>query len=273
METEIIPMLRSPARAGGTALRLILCLLALVLACPVEARERVVVVADTWMPYTGVPGASHEGYAVEILRVVFKRRGIDVEYRELPRQRAISDVRSGRADILIGATRDEQPGFIYPETSLGRRDLCFFTLDRGWRFTGRESLGSVITGYVQGHDYPEWFLEDVKRHPERFHALHGEDASERLLAMLAEGRVQVVPGSRAVIGHYARRAGLQDRIVLAGCDKADARELFFGLSPAKPERSRLLAGMLDKGMYTLRNTGQLNHLLIKYGLKDWTKLR
>jgi polar amino acid transport system substrate-binding protein len=204
---------------------------------------------------------------------VFERRGFAVEYRRLPRKRAVGDVRSGQADILIGVTPEELPDFIFPKTSLGRCDQCFFTLDPKWRFTGPESLSGVVTGYVQGHDYPRWFMEDVQRHPERFHALHGEDASVRLLAMLAEGRVQVIPGSRAVIGYYARRAELQDEVLLAGCSGADARELFFGLSPANMPRARLLADILDQGVYTLRNTGQLNHLLIKYGLKDWTKVR
>ncbi|XXJ17998.1 substrate-binding periplasmic protein [Desulfovibrio caledoniensis] len=250
---------------------LILCLLAL--AGTAMAQERVVVVSDTWMPYSGVPGSAREGYAVEILRAVFEWRGFAVEYRRLPRKRAVGDVRSGRADILIGVTPAEMPDFIFPKTSLGRSDLCFFSLDPEWRFTGRESLNGVVTGYIQGHDYPQWFMEDVRRHPERFHALHGEDASVRLLAMLAEGRVQVIPGSRAVIGYYAQQAELQDKVVMAGCSGADARELFFGLSPANMPRARLLAGILDRGVYTLRNTGQLNHLLIKYGLKDWAKAR
>ena len=273
METETVPFTRACARAGQLVLRLVLCLLAVAAASPATAQERVLVVSDTWMPYNGEPGSGREGYAVEILRAVFEQRGFAVEYRRLPRKRAVSDVRSGQADILIGATRDELPDFVFPKTSLGQSDLCFFTMDSGWRFTGRESLDGVVTGYVQGHDYPQWFLDDVKGHPERFHALHGEDASVRLLAMLAEGRVQVVPGSRAVIGYYARQADLQDRVVQAGCSREDARELYFGLSPANMPRSRLLADILDKGVYTLRNTGQLNHLLIKYGLKDWIKVR
>ncbi|HKI81755.1 MAG TPA: transporter substrate-binding domain-containing protein [Pseudodesulfovibrio sp.] len=261
------------SRTRHQALCLVLCLLALTASSPATAQERVLVVSDTWMPYNGTPGSSREGYAVEILRVVFERHGFAVEYRRLPRKRAVGDVRSGRADILIGATRSELPDFVFPKTPLGHSDLCFFTMDNGWSFTGPESLEDVVTGYVQGHDYPQWFLEDVERHPGRFHALHGEDASVRLLAMLAEKRVQVIPGSRAVIGYYTQQADLKDRVVLAGCSRDDARELFFGLSPANMPRSRLLADILDKGVYTLRNTGQLNHLLIKYGLKDWVKAR
>ena len=239
---------------------------------PARAQERVVVVSDSWMPYNGKPGSDREGYAVEILRAVFERRGFAVEYRELPWKRAVRDVRTGQADILIGADRNELPDFVYPETSLGRSELCFFSMDRNWRFTGAESLEGVVTGYVQGHSYPAWLLDNIQRRPAQFHALHGQDAFVRMPAMLAQGRVQVIPGSRAVVGYYVREAGLADQVFLAGCSQGDAHDLYFGLSPANQARSRLLADMLDKGMGTLRNTGQLNHLLIKYGLKDWAPL-
>jgi polar amino acid transport system substrate-binding protein len=274
METEPQPFFPRPARGRNLAWSLVWCLLALAAsASPASARERVVVVSDSWMPYNGTPGSKREGYAVEILRAVFERRGFSVEYNELPRKRAVQDVRSGRADILIGATRDELPDFVFPRTSLGRSELCFFSLDGKWRFTGRQSLLGRVTGFVQGRNYPQWFLDDIKLHPERFHALHGGDACARMPAMLAEGRVQAIPGSRAVVDYYVRRAGLAGKVSLAGCSEVDARELFFALSPANVRRSMLLADILDQGMYTLRNTGQLNHLLVKYGLKDWIMVR
>ncbi|EGB15522.1 extracellular solute-binding protein family 3 [Pseudodesulfovibrio mercurii] len=265
-----------PSSAARIRARYLACCLAgllLLAACPARAQERVVVVADSWMPYNGTPGSAREGYAVEILRAVFETRGFTVDYRELPWKRAVRDVRSGQADILIGVTPDELPDFIYPKTSLGRSELCFFTMDSGWRFTGPQSLTGVVTGYVQGHNYPGWFMEAIGRSPERFHALHGQDAFARMLAMLAEGRVQVIPGNRAVVDYYVQQAGLEGQVFVAGCSETGAHELFFGLSPANMPKSRLLADILDQGVYTLRNTGQLNHLLIKYGLKDWLKPR
>lgn len=240
---------------------------------PALAAERVIAVSDSRMPYNGTPGSKREGYAVEILRAVFEPRGIEVEYRELPWKRAVQDVRSGQADILIGVEPFEMPDMVFPKHSLGRSDLCFFSSSPDWRFTGPDSLKGVVTGYIQGHAYPQWFLDDIRAHPDRFHALHGGDAFDRMLAMLAEGRVQVIPGSTAVATYYVRKAGLDGQVFAAGCSEADSRELYFALSPANMPRSRLLADVLDKGVDTLRNTGQLNFLLIKYGLKDWVKIR
>lgn len=250
------------------------CLVVLaVLSVPGMAAERVVVVSDRWMPYNGEPGSFQEGYAVEILRAVFESRGFEVDYKEQPWKRAVDDVRSGKADILIGAAQSEMPAFLYPKQSLGRADLCFFSNRPDWQFTDLRSLETVMTGYVQGYGYPRWFLDEVRSNPGRFHALHGENAFSRLLRMLREGRVQVIPGNRAVAEYYIRSNRMQGEVFFAGCSEADSRELYFALSPANRSRSQLLADILDQGLTTMRNTGQLNHLLIKYGLKDWVKIR
>ncbi|MGE4194553.1 MAG: substrate-binding periplasmic protein [Pseudodesulfovibrio sp.] len=239
---------------------------------PCAAQERLLVVADRRMPYNGEPGDPREGYAVEILRAVFERKGYEVEYALLPWKRAVQDVRTGSADILIGAVREEMPDLIYPTQSLGRADLCFYSTDKDWRFTGPDSLSGVVTGFVPGHSYPDWFLQALKDQPNRFHALHGGDAFSRMLAMLVEGRVQVIPGSRAVADYYIRTGQFQEQVFFGGCSDGDTHDLFFALSPANMPRASLLADALDSGVDTLRNTGQLNHLLIKYGLKDWLGL-
>ncbi len=259
--------------------RCLVCLLACCLFAPIlwprpaAGLERVVAVSDSWMPYTGEPNSNREGYAVEVLRSVLEERGFNVEYRELPWKRAMHEVLSGRADILVCATRDNLPELVFPGTPLGRADLCFFTLDRDWRFAGPDSLAEVVTGFVQGYDYPQWFEDDLGRHPGRFHALHGGDAFARMLAMLAEGRVQTIPGCSAVVDYYARLAGLEGKVYMAGCSRDGCHELYFGLSPANRPRSVLLAGILDEGMHIMRTTGQLDHLLLKYGLKDRVEVR
>lgn len=250
-----------------------LCLTLLSLLPVRAAAEVLVVVSDRAMPYSGEPGSATEGYAVEILRAVFEPRGFEIRHKERPWNRAVEEVRSGSADILIGGTPSETTDFIYPKQSLGKAEFCFFTNQPDWKFTGPASLESVRTGYVRGYSYPEWLLKEIKDHPQRFHALHGEDAFSRMLGMLKENRVQVVPGARVVAEYYIREGGLQDQVRFAGCNYADSQDLYFALSPINPPRSMLLADILDRGVETLRNTGQLNHLLIKYGLKDWMKAR
>ncbi len=238
------------------------------------AQDQLVVVSDIWMPYNGKPDSKMEGYAVEILRAVFKRQGVEVKYIERPWKRAVEDVRSGKADLVIGALHSEAPDFIFPEQSLGRTAMCFYTNWRSWKFTGPESLKEVRTGLVQGYGYRDWLTKDAKNNPGRYQVLHGEDALPRLIQILEQDRVQAIPGNQAVVNYYIKTLGLEDAIFMAGCEKdVEPRELFFALSPAHSERSRKLAAIIDKGIATMRMSGQLNHLLIKYGLKDWVKIK
>lgn len=249
-------------------------LLTLLLLSPASAIDRITVVSDIWMPYHGKPGSSREGYAVEILRTVFKRRGVKVDYVDRPWKRAVEEVRSGRADILIGAFKDDLPDFIYPKQSLGKAIMCIYSNRKEWKFRGVESLKDVKTGMVKGYGYRSWFNDYVKKNPQKVQVLHGDDAFPRLIRMLAQDRVQAVPSNKAVMDYYIKTNGLQDVIFMAGCGKdGGPRNLYIALSPDNPSRSMILADIFDDELDILRKTGYLNHLLRKYDLKDWISIK
>lgn len=248
-------------------------LVLIVMAVPARAESPVVVVGERWMPFSGRPDSRREGYAVEILRGVFKREGIRVDYRERPWKRAVEDVQLGKADLIIGANRDELPDFIFTKSTIGVMDMCFYTNREDWKYTGPESLGAVKTGFVEGHGYRDWFLKDARSNPQRFTPLHGDDAFPRLMGMLEQGRIQALPGNQAVVNYYIKTRKSESPIYLAGCVDDAPKGLYYALSPADAERSRRLAAIIDQGIATMRKTGQLNHLLIKYGLKDWISVR
>lgn len=251
----------------------LICVLT-VCAIPVFAQDRIVVVADRWMPYNGRPGGRNEGYAVEIVRAIFEPKGYTVLYREMPWKRAVDDVRNGRADILIGSLGNDVPDFLFPQETLGKDVMCFYANRPEWKFTGPESLSKIMVGLVKGYGYREWLLAEVKRFPRRFHVMHGDEPVVRLLRMLKDDRIQAMPGNKAVVDYYVKRLDLGEDVFLAGCfDDPEERHLYFALSPLNRVRSEKFIGILDKGISTMRKSGQLNHLLIKYGLKDWVRLR
>ena len=254
---------------------ILLCILVLMAGyVPASAQETIVAVADRWMPYNGRAGSSEEGYAVEILRAIFEPMGHRVEYREMPWKRAIEDVLAGKADILIGSLKSDNSKYLFPKETLGKDLMCFYTNRPDWKFIGPESLAGVRIGLVKGYIYREWVLERLRLSPHQFHIMHGDEPVVRLLGMLKDNRIQVMPGNKAVVEYYVKTLGLEKDVHLAGCF-TDTKEkyLYFALSPAQPERSKALGASLDKGISLMRKTGQLNHLLIKYGLKDWVRLR
>nr|WP_275406378.1 transporter substrate-binding domain-containing protein [Pseudodesulfovibrio sp. JC047] len=237
-------------------------------------QEQIVVVADERMPYNGRTGSRMEGYAVEILRAVFESKGYEIQYQPMPWKRAVDDVRSGKADILIGCLQDDHSGFIFPNETLGKDLLCFYTNQPGWMFAGEESLADVMVGLVKGYEYRDWLRDAVIRSPEKFHVMYGDEPVVRLLKMLKDKRIQVLAGNKVVVEYYLKSLGLKDVLFYGGCyaDPTD-QYLSFAMTSERPERSRKLCDILDKGVSVMRKTGQLNYLLLKYGLKDWIQLR
>ncbi|WP_229591086.1 substrate-binding periplasmic protein [Pseudodesulfovibrio sediminis] len=236
------------------------------------AQSTLVVVSDQWMPYYGENGTRDEGYAVDVLRAIFEPKGWTVEYKELPWQRALDDMRNGHADITISKSKEETPDFIFSTQTLGKNAMCFYTNRPDWKFTGPDSLDTVKTGLVQGYGYRDWFLEKVRRKPHLFYSLHGNDAFPRLVSMLKEDRIQALPGNQAVVDYYIQTNQLLDQVFFAGCVD-DPEQLYFAISPANPLRSKLLVTAIDKGLATMRVSGQLNYLLIKYNLKHWVPVK
>jgi len=254
---------------------IIICILVLTAGyVPALGQDTIVAVADRWMPYNGRGGSAAEGYAIEILRAVFEPMGHRVEYREMPWKRAIDDVLAGKADILIGSLKSDESEYLFPKETLGKDLMCFYTNQPDWKFTGPESLSGVRVGLVKGYIYRDWLLETFRRSPRQFHVMHGDEPIIRLLGMLKADRIQVMPGNKAVVEYYVKTLGLEEDVHLAGCfvDKEE-KHLYFALSPAHLERSKKLRAALDRGVAIMRKTGQLNHLLIKYGLKDWVRVK
>ncbi len=97
------------------------------LAFPLAASARTItLVADSWPPFNGTPGAEPEGYMVDIARRVFAAAGYTVSYRLLPWKRAVEMTRAGTYDGVFGASRTDADGFIFPDEELGRNKLAFY---------------------------------------------------------------------------------------------------------------------------------------------------
>lgn len=235
-----------------------------------HAENLITVVSDICMPYTGQPGSRQEGYAIDVLREIFRNSGERVEYRFLPWGRGVHAVRSGQADILVRALKSEVPEFILPQSSVGVATLMFYTSVPGWKFKGRSSLAGMRVGLVEGYDYRKWITDQAQAHPGLFFRAHGEDAYKRLFMMLASRRLDVVPGSPYAARQDLKELGITSGVHEAGEDTTVAPEYYhYALSPANPERAAALAARIDSGMAALRASGTLARILKRYGVTDW----
>lgn len=251
---------------------LFLCLV----VSPVSAAEtnRIVIVADQWAPFNGVPNSAFEGYMVDIARAVFEPQGIDVVYRNVPWKRAIAGTMEGTYTAAIGASKTDGDGLIFPEEELARNRLSFYVKKGSdWKFTGLESLKNVRLGVIGGYDYREWlcrYIAENESDTQKVQVVVGDSPLARNIKKLLLNRIDVVVGNGAAIRWTAKGLGALNKIEMAGQGEK-VSYCYIAFSPAR-NTSKKYAEALDVGVEKLRKDGTLDLILAKYGLRDWKGL-
>jgi polar amino acid transport system substrate-binding protein len=250
------------------------CLL-LFLACAagIAKADTITLCADAWCPYNCEPGSDAPGYMIEIAAKVFGKAGHVVDYRQMPWTRALVEARSGKVNAVVGAGIGDTPDFIFPENSLGTMNNTFW-IRKGdtWRFSGIDSLKKVRLGVIQDYDYSKLVTEYIRdnKDSDQVQLLTTDTALEQNLKKLLAKRIDVIVEDENVLRNKAREMGVSDKIVQAGfCEKvAERQKLYIAFSPTH-QKSKEYAQLLSSGIATLRDSGELAAILVKYGLGDW----
>lgn len=228
--------------------------------------------ADYWCPYNCNPGDKYPGYMIEIAKRTAEKLGMEVDYRLMPWDRAMAEVRAGSIDAAVGATSLESEGLILSEP-LGYDADCFFArLDSPWQYEGVESLRKILLGAVSGYTHDEGPIDAyiaANNIPSgRVTTTTGDDASLRNIRLLLVGRVDVILDSAAVVMMEASRQRLSGRLRNAGC--LEALPIYIAFSPKQAKANELVAALHDE-IDALRKSGRLAEILRHYGLNDWKK--
>ncbi len=248
--------------------------LAMLFGARAVAADTITLVADEWFPYNGRPGASREGYVVDLARQIAAEDGRELSYRVLNWDEALRQAREGQADCVIGASPQEAQGMAFTTQSIGRSVNGFFvTQDSTWRYRGLDDLAGRRIGIVAGYDYgPE--VGPYLARPEvaaQVYAVSGSPrALSNLYSRLLGGRLDVVIEERLVGQAAIAAMSLSGRIRVAGNSEVQA-ELY--LACTDNDRGRALASMFSDGVRRLRDNGEIDRLMARYGLSDWLSAR
>ena len=247
-------------------------LLIVVLACwltgKIQSAETLRFRADTWMPVNGDATSDQPGYAVEVLRAIFTKQGIMVDYQTMPWPDALRAADDGTVDGVIGASRKEASRLILPEEVIGVARFGLYVRQANpWTFSGLGSLQGVRLGAIDGYAYWEALDEYVQTHHAPDVVLFtGETPLKDGLAMLSNGAIDVMSENVSVFTWAARNEWLQPSAFrLAYVHPGDDAFVAF----ARGNAGRRNARLFDKGIRQLRLSGELSRILAKYGVEDW----
>lgn len=256
----------------GLRVALVLLIFATVPVVADEGKRSITLVADEWCPYNCIPNSAEEGFVVDIARAVFESKGYVVKYTNVPWSRAVRKTMSGEYDGAIGATKKEMPGAIFHELPLAYATNYFIVNSSDeWTYTGVDSLKNVHVAAIQDYNYGDSitaYLATNKASPS-VTIMKGDNITQRCLRMLLAGRVESCLEDKNVAFYNAQKQGVLDKVKSGG--KADTDQALFVAFSPNNEHSKIYAKIWSEGFTLLRNSGKLNAILSRYGLKDELK--
>ncbi len=231
--------------------------------------DSITIVADEWCPYGCAPDADKPGYGIEIAKKIFERAGHKIDYSIVPWARAVKLAREGKYNAIIGAFVEDAPDFVFPENEFGISQITFFVKKgSSWKYTGVESLKplkiGIILDYSYGDELDKYFKSENAK--SKIDILGGKTPLDSNIKKLVGGRIDVTIEDMNVFNHTAKKLGMLDRVTIAG--NAGKENVYIAFSPAIPN-SKQYAEILSNGISQMRNSGELQTILSKYGLADW----
>lgn len=219
-------------------------------------------VEDDWPPFAWVEksGQAPRGYSVEVVSLAFREMGVPVEFVAMPFGRCMHEVRVGkivgcfnsifnddaRKDYLLHSA----PLFNEPLAVLARASVPRQTIDA-------KGLEGRTVGYVQGFQYPEWFM--TSKRIVRVSA--GSESA--LLRMLERNRVDLaISGASVAAWRLQTDSDLRDvKVRMVGQVSNDG----FGVAFSKRHpQGEVLRNGFDQALLKLQANDGLRELQRKY---------
>jgi polar amino acid transport system substrate-binding protein len=240
--------------------------------CPLVKADVISMRTDLWCPYACDPKSDKPGFMVEMAKEVFKKYGHTIDYNVMNWARAVSQVKEGKFNALIGCNRADVEGFEIPTIPTGHTTSYYYTLkDDPWMYVNEASLQSRKIGVINDYTYGDEIDKLIRKKKKSFLKVTGENPLLRLIQMTEAKRINGFVENPLVLAYNLREIKKDASIFkVASTNVAQDPELFIAFSPAS-SKSRIYAKNLDEGMIELRKSGRLKIILERYGLSDWQK--
>jgi len=243
----------------------------ILLLTQVSFSDIITLVADEWCPYNCTAGSKNPGYMIEVAQLIFHKAGHKVIYTTSSSwEAAIKKSRNNKYNAIVGAAKSDAPDFIYPENEIGVSQMAFIIhSSSSWQYTGLDSLSQVTLGAITNYSYNEeidTYIQQHKDNPKKVQLVSGDLALYYNMQKLTRGIISTLIDDRAVIKYYFKSKKLTNPFMFVNVDAESKSYIAFSPSHSK---SKEYATILSNGIDQLRESGELNAIMQKYGLSDW----
>ena len=218
-----------------------------------------------------IVGDEPSGFIIDIHREIYEKAGYQLNFIPYPYARALEETSRGIVDFCASLVPHAVVGLRYPQHEVAQLEQVF-VVRRGnpWRFTTIHSLQGKTIGNIRHYNYSSISSEynDFLNSNKAFvHTVTGEDATLRLLRMIAFGRLDTFNESKHLVEYLVAQNDLQNTFEFAG----NLGELLLTKPgyPADKPNSEALVLLFDEGIQMLRESGKLDTIMKHYGLNAW----
>ncbi|WP_367847186.1 substrate-binding periplasmic protein [Rhodoferax sp. WC2427] len=212
---------------------------------------------DDWAPYSSMKAdkSGPEGFSPDLVRAVFKLKGVDVKMVAVPFVRCLQMVKTAKAVACFDTTitDENKDEFYWHKTPIFEEGLAIFALADTPQ-TGLTTLGleGGTVGITTGYTYPTDFMQNKKI--KKFEA----NSDEHLLKMLLAKRVQyVILNTMPGMLRIKNDASLSGKVKQVGLISKDGFWLNF--SKTHPDGKRM-ADLFEAGLLELKASGRYDKM-------------
>lgn len=223
-----------------------------------DERAPVLMVTEPWPPLAA-PGLDGQGVLVELATEVFKRQGYAARMEYYPWARALSMVRDGTADCLVGAYySDDRANFLaYPQPTMSHDVVLYGLAGKSYKTQSLDDLRRYAIGVVRfavnGRDF------------DRLPNLVQLVDLEQCVKMLLSGRVDLIAGPDVVTRYLIDTKFAASKALLAPVGAPiETQDVYCAISKKSPRSAELLRAF-NLGLAALRGDGGYRAILAKHG--------
>ena len=233
-----------------------------------QSQQTLTIEADEWCPINCNPSASQLGIGIDLAKKIFEPLGYRINYVVVPWTRALEDVRSGKADAVVGASRSDDARLVFPDNAITNISDDFYILKGSpWQYQGEFTLKDKHVGVIDGYGYGEVVTKYINAHkniPGEIFISQGKDALNQNIEALINRKIDLIIESKVVMDYHLQKMNLDDKLVWAG--GVPQAPVYVAFSPKLVQSARLKA-QYDAGIRQLQASGALAGMYSSYQLR------
>lgn len=242
-------------------LGLLLGSLALVGSLHAAPTSITVAAEDDWPPYSSKKAGSSEpeGFTPDLVRAVFKSKGVDVKFETVPYSRCMQLVKTGKVMACFNTNMNEENknDYHWHATPIFDEGVSFFALTevQGTKLTTKDLEGSTV-GVTSGYAYSPEFMRNEKI--KKFEA----NSDDHLLKMLMARRVKfalinTLPGLLRIKNDPAYNGNIKEVGVL------NVHGFRLNFSKADPD-GKAMADLFEAGLVEFKKSGKYDKMMADF---------